>query len=122
MSYKNKIKNFRKNKNLIKTINQKEGWIKIFSNNDLKHELVKFQIMWYLKRMGWKVWSEAEFNSPNKGRADIFACHGFDFIIIEVLNSETEKECLNKCKDYPGYPESIIMIDANNFDINRFKL
>lgn len=122
MNYKDKISDFRKNKSLIKNINQKEGWIRIFSNNLLSHELVKFQIMWYLKKMGWSVFSEAEFVSPFMGRADIFALHGGDYIIIEVLDSETEAECLKKCKTYPGYPNSIRMIKVGEFDINTFKL
>jgi len=107
---------------LIKTINQREGWLKIFSNNRLDHELVKFQVMWYLKRNGWEVWSEAEFSQPYNGRADIFALQGPSYIIIEVLDSETEEECLSKCKAYPGYPDSIIMVDANKFDLKSFKV
>lgn len=122
MNYNKKNSTNRQNKNLINTINQKVGWLKIFSNNRLEHELVKFQLMWYLKNLGWNVWSEAEFNSPYSGRADIFAVQGSSYVIIEVLDSETESECLVKCKTYPGYPESIIMVQASKFDINHFKL
>lgn len=122
MNYKNKISSFKMNKSLIKTLNQKEGWLKIFSNNLIGHELVKFQIMWHIKKMGWQVWSESEFTAPYKGRADIFACNGPDYLIIEVLDSETEEECLKKCKTYPGYPNSIRMIKVEDFNINTFKL
>lgn len=122
MNYLNKNKTNRELKDLIKRINQKEGWCKIFSNNHLIHELVKFQIMHKLKKEGYEVWSEAEFNKPYSGRCDIFAIQGGSCLIIEVLDSETEEECKNKCKKYPKELCSLIFVKTDNFNVETFKL
>jgi competence CoiA-like predicted nuclease len=120
MNYLNKHKESIKWKDYIKRINQKEGWCKIFSNNSLKHEMVKFAIMHKLKGMGYEVWSEVELTNGFSGRPDIYAVKGEHCFIIEVLNSETEKDCIkNKADKYPIKP---IMVKTKDFDFEDIKL
>jgi len=123
MNYQNKAKNFYKSKNMIKKINQIEGAVKIYPNNTIKHETVKFQIAWKLKNMGFEVWTEAEFEKPYKGRCDVFALdRNGNFYIIEVLESETDKEFQEKIKNYPQGDFNVISVKAKDFKEEEFKL
>lgn len=79
----------------------KEGCVKIYHNNTYEHELGKFQLAYYLKKLGFKVFTECEFVSG--GRADVVAISPEgEGIIYEVLCSETEERYLQKTLDYPS--------------------
>jgi hypothetical protein len=114
MNYKTKITENRKCREMIKRINQKEGWVQIFSNNSDRHELTKCLIMKDLKGKGWETYSEAEFNKPYSGRCDIFAIKDGYYLIVEILDSETPEECLKKTIKYPCTPHMIDSIRLEN--------
>ena len=67
-------------------------------HNDWRHELAKVKLIYEYKKEGKKVLAEAIFN--NGGRGDIFIPE--DFMIIEVLHSETMEEALSKKDYYPS--------------------
>jgi len=99
----------------------KEGFVKIFHNNTPKHELVKFQIAYKLKKLGYEVWSECEFGAGNSGRADLVAIKDGKGYIIEVLHSETEEKYLNKISSYPSEYE-LIKVKTDEFDFDTFEI
>ena len=120
MNYQQKIKANRELRNMVELINQKEGWVKVFSNNRIGHELVKFQIAYWLKKNGYEVFTEAQFRKPYQNvRADIFAIHNGSGVIIEVLDSEDEIK-FSKKKEY--YPFEPIPIKVDGFDIEKFTI
>ena len=120
MNYLNKHKENMIWKDYIKRINSKEGSCPIFSNNSLRHELVKFALMHKLKGMGYSVWSEPELTNGFSGRPDVYAVKGQHCFIIEVLNSETERECIEKKSG--KYPIEPIMVKVKDFDFQNFKI
>lgn len=98
----------------------KEGCVKIHSNNSYLHERVKFDVAFKLKKLGFEIWSECRFEFGG-GRSDLVAIKEGKGYIIEILHSETEEQFnLKKIK----YPEEFEMIKVNvkDFDIKSFEL
>ena len=75
--------------------------VRIHNSNDIKHELAKTKICYLLQKQGLVYYTEAIFKG-GKGRADVLVPEHFR--VIEVLNTETEVEVLQK-KNY--YPEEL---------------
>ena len=116
----------RRKRRLLRTINHyslsgnKEGYVKIYSNNTYIHELIKFQIAYKLKTQGYDIYSEVKFN--NGKRADLVAISpGSDGYIVEVLNSEKEASYEEKLNSYPI--EWIMKkVYCKGFDLDKFDL
>lgn len=80
------------------------GCVRIHHNTD-QHEDTKYFITKFLVRAGHKVITEAIFEDPFSGRADIFVLD--KNIIIEVLKSEKIEDCKEKVKKYPPHLQVI---------------
>lgn len=76
-----------------KDINQ----IKINTNNTFNHEMVKSAVSYILKKNGHDFYTEAIFR--NGKRADVIDTE--EQCIIEVLESESLSNIINKQKSYP---------------------
>lgn len=88
---------------------RKSNCLRWLPGESYAHALKKFEIAYYLRRRGWDFYTECNFTSPFKGRADIVAVLGNRKVIIEVIESEkTLKE--TKIKNYPGW--EIISVQA----------
>lgn len=97
-----------------------EGSIKIFPNNTTEHELIKFQVGLKLKKLGGELYSEVDFVTG--GRADlVYIDLNSNGYIIEILNSETDKQFEEKLKKYPSNFE-IIKVKVKGFDIEKWDL
>lgn len=81
--------------------------IKINTNNTFNHEMVKSAVSYILKKNGHDFYTEAIFR--NGKRADVIDTE--EQCIIEVLESESLSNIINKQKSYPLkiYP---VKIDA----------
>jgi len=86
----------------------KIGSVKISKANTDEHELMKYLICRQLCKEGKQFITECYFK--NLKRADIVCLD--DLKVIEILGSETEKQCKEKIKSYPDEFE-IIMVLAN---------
>ena len=96
----------------------KEGYVKIHSNNSYLHEKTKFEVAFALKKCGFEIWTECGFEG---GRGDLVAIKNGKGYIIEILNSETE-EMYNLKKDkYPNEFE-IIKVNAKEFKMEDWKI
>jgi len=86
--------------------------IRINVNNSFEHEITKLRICYDLIKSGKEVFTEAIFD--NGSRADILVLD--DHKVIEILNSEKEKDCLEKANKYPGLfsLEMVKVSDVNN--------
>ncbi len=92
---------------LIRVSNRNKNVLKWGANETDEHIQMKLEICKYLKRENQEFYTEAIFEN-NQGRADIvWADKG---IIIEVINSETEKSTKEKDKKYPL---DVIFVDAD---------
>ena len=103
----------------IKSSSKKEGYCKYYKNNTKLHENTKWKIFTYLKDLGYDVYSECEFVTG--GRADIIAIQDSKGFIIELLNSETESQFVDKLNKYPLLFE-VIRIDCKTFKISEFEI
>ena len=72
--------------------------IRINIANSIEHEIAKLKICYELIKDGKEVFTEAIFD--NGSRADIVVLD--DHKIVEVLCSEKESDCLEKCSKYPA--------------------
>ena len=112
---------FKKNrlKQAIDFKDRKEGIVKIYSNNTYLHELVKFQISYKLKKLGYEIYSECRIKG---GRVDIIAispeAKGY---IIEILNSESDNSYKRKLEEY-SLEFEIIKVNCKDFSIDNFEL
>jgi hypothetical protein len=79
-------------------LGSKKNMLKIHKQNTFAHELCKFLICWELLQEGKSFYTEGEF--VKGGRGDIIDVT--EKRIIEVLNSETKRDFLEKTKKYPG--------------------
>jgi undecaprenyl pyrophosphate synthase len=82
--------------------------IRINVTNDLRHEIAKLIKSYELVKDKKKILTEVIFK--NGSRADILCLD--DFRVFEILNSETEKEALEKVKKYPQELD-IVLISAD---------
>jgi hypothetical protein len=100
---------------------RKENYIKIYPNNSLRHEEVKFQIAHKCIRNGFKVYSECRF-TQNRGRADlvIISPQGIGWI-IEVICSESRESIDKKLCKYPLEFE-FLEVKTENFNIDSWEL
>ena len=73
--------------------------VRIHNNNDLRHELAKTKVCYLLQKEGLEYYTETIFKGK-KGRADILVPE--KFLVIEILNTETEVEVLSKNDYYPS--------------------
>jgi hypothetical protein len=71
--------------------------IRINTHNNLSHEMAKTIKAYELVKLGKTILTEAVFKSG--GRCDILILN--DFQVIEILDSETQKEALKKVLKYP---------------------
>lgn len=90
--------------------------IKINTHNTLEHELAKCKLVYLFKSKYGEVYTEVEFKTG--GRCDIFVPE--IETVIEVLHTETRKECLKKTSKYPDL--NLIFLETkkvleSNFDI-----
>lgn len=85
------------------------------------HYRVMSDIVWKLvNEYEMIVFTEVIFKN-NQGRADIFAYNGQMAVIIEVLESESDKKANLKDEYYPrGIP--IMKVKTKDFDVNEFKI
>lgn len=88
--------------------------IRIHTSNNLEHELAKTILVYEYVYSGYDVYTEVRFKSG--GRADILVPELF--LVIEILNSETEREALQKL-DY--YPEELNIKFIKTVDILKRK-
>ena len=88
-----------------------------FPNNTDKHEDIKYQLYKRLIRVGFKVWTEAIFNSGK--RADIVAIRNGRGYVIEVETPKSpkiSKEILEqKSKIYPDQFD-VIVVNTNKYN------
>lgn len=84
--------------------------IRINTHNTIEHELAKAKIAYFLIRNGKTVFTEVIFK--NGSRADVFVPE--DFVVYEVLHSET-KEMLKK--KVSAYPEELSIFEFSSNDI-----
>lgn len=77
------------------------GSCKIYPNNTLKHEVVKFEIVYLLLKQEYEVWTEVRFK--NNSRCDIltFNPRSGEGRIIEILESEELEDAKIKTEKYP---------------------
>ncbi len=89
-----------------RSYNVKPNVVKLNRKNGLEHELAKTKLMFLTKQAGKTGYSEVIFKKVNgkSGRADHFIPE--DSLIIEVLNTEKEKDAVKKEGYYP--PEFLI--------------
>ncbi len=99
---------------------RKEGYIKIYPNNSHDHEVVKFEIAYKLKKLGFEIYSECRFTN-DRGRADLVAIKEGKGYIIEILHSETEKQFEMKKLKYPE-EFSLIKVNTKDFNIEEFEI
>ena len=97
----------------------KDGYVKVYPNNSLNHEESKLRIAYKLKKQGFYVLSEVEFN--NGQRADLVAIKEGKGWIIEVVSSETKESIDNKLNTYPIEFE-IRIINCQDFSLDEFEL
>lgn len=93
--------------------NIKEGVVKINvgkskpgkEDKHMIHEQAKFKLAYLLKKQGRRVYTEVIFKG-GKSRADIVtdsvSWKGLG-LVLEILNSETEKQALKKLDYYPEF-------------------
>ena len=111
-----------KKQRLIQSIDfkdRKEGSVKIYKNNTYLHELIKFQVCWKLKQLGFDVYTEC---CINECRVDVAAIspnsNGF---ICEILNSESESRYDEKLNKY-NIEWEMIKINCKDFCLDTFEL
>lgn len=97
----------------------REGYIKVWASNSLKHEETKLKIAHKLKKQGFEVWSETEFVTG--GKADILAIKDGKGYIIEILHSETMKQLAKKIEKYPSEFE-FMAVRTEGFDLQEFEV
>lgn len=89
--------------------------IRINVNNSIEHEITKLKICYDLIKSGKEVFTEAIF--VNGSRADIVVLD--DYKIIEVLCSESEGACLEKCSKYPDlFDLEVVKVNNSNYETN----
>jgi hypothetical protein len=120
VNYNQRNNEDRKLKSLIKRLNTQSGSVKIYPNNTLIHETTKTQVVYWLLKNGWKVWTEIEFVN-NGGRADIVCISGGIGYIIEILCSESEERYNNKLSKYPR-EFKMLKINTKDFNYDTFKI
>ena len=99
-------------------VGNKEGYVKIYSNNNYIHERVKFQICYKLKEQGYKIYTECRFKD-NQGRADLVAIkNGFGYI-IEIMTSESDLK--HKTFKY-HHVFKLVELRTKNFKLEEFKI
>lgn len=76
------------------------GCIRVFCNNDYKHEKKKFDVCWSLLKAGYEIFTEAIFT--NGSRADIVGIKDGKGLIVEILHTETKEQLAEKIKKYPS--------------------
>ena len=82
----------------VKVSSRKLNIVNINIHNTHKHERLKFEIYWFLrKERGFDIITECCFS--NNKRADIFI--PFLDLVIEILESEKPQDCIDKVKNYP---------------------
>ena len=101
-------------------VGNKEGFVKLYPNNTIEHELVKCQIALKLKRLGFEIYSECRF-SDKSGRADLVAIKGGKGYIVEILHSETEETFELKKEKYPS-EFILIKVKTKDFNIEEFEI
>ena len=100
--------------------NNKRNWLSPVLANSAEHELRKFKVCYYLRKLGLSYFCEATFDY-NVGRADIFVVE--KEVAIEILESEEEKRFEEKKRSYPCRvvgvrPEFEITLDSIDLLVN----
>lgn len=122
----NKKKTIKSNNDLLKLIKfrsrhgRKEGCVRVHRANTLLHERVKMEIVYWLLKNEYIVYTEAEWKDES-GRADIVAIQNGQGFIIEVLASESEKKYASKEMKYPK-EFTMVKVNAHEFDYDKFEL
>ena len=90
----------RKIVNLLRPSNRHANCFRFSKNERTEHIKKKFQVYLRLIKEDYEVYTECIFTRSGK-RADIVAIKEGYGVGIEILESETFKECIEKLKDYP---------------------
>ena len=93
------------------------NYVKPHTHNSDAHEIAKFKMCLKLIREGKEIYTEVKFLSG--GRCDVLIPE--DFRVIEILASETKKECLSKTNKYP-YQLEVFMLTAEEILDKSFEL
>jgi len=118
-NYKGKIEETKRILNSFRSSYPK-GCIKISKTESKEHARVKTEVGLFLLKNDYKIWSEATFKHPYKGRCDLIAVHpsGISYC-FEIVCTEKEKSLLKKAKNYPT---DIIVVDVKDFKFEDFEL
>jgi transcriptional regulator len=84
--------------------------IRINTHNTIEHELAKAKLAYFLIQSGKIVFTEVVFK--NGARADIFVPE--DFVVYEILHSETSEMLKEKLLSYPF---EVTVFDFSSTDI-----
>jgi hypothetical protein len=98
----------------------KEGYVKPQVANTLSHEVTKFKVVYWLRKNGYKVYTESAFTNK-KGRADITAIQNGQGYAIEILCSESDERYLTKMDTYPK-EFTLVKVRCDEFDFDNFCL
>ncbi len=100
----------------------KQGYVKIHSNNSDEHEFLKFKIAHKLKRLGFEIWSECEFVTG--GKADLIAIRKGIGYILEIETPKSKSAMKAKILSKKKYPSDfeLIIIETDKFKIEEFLL
>jgi len=101
------------------SISNREGCVKCWRGVTYEHFITMSAVCWKVANMGFKIFTEVEFNSC--GRADIVAISGNVGYIIEILHTESEARFSAK-KDFYPKEFTIIPVKTKNFNIDEFCL
>jgi len=83
----------------IKEVNNYRNCLR-FGNESDKHAYLKFLLFRKLRKMGFDVYTEAEFKRG--GKADVLAVYKDIYLGFEILVSEKLEDCKQKIKKYPN--------------------
>jgi len=98
----------------------KEGYVKPQMANTLLHETIKFQVVYWLRKNGYKVYTETAF-IDKKGKADIVCFQNGQAFAIEILCSEKDERFEDKRDTYPE-EFTLVKVRASEFDYEKFCL
>ena len=98
----------------------KEGSFNIYASETEDHIRKKFRCWLLLRKNGYYVWTEAIFKNT-LARPDLLTFKNGIWKIIEVLQTETEKELIEKIKKYPEGIEIIKIKDYSDIVLSNFE-
>lgn len=104
----------------IKTDSRKESYCKYYPNNSDAHEDVKWFILKKFKKRKYLVYTEGVLSTGGRFDIALISPEGIG-TIVEVMNSEKEKNFNDKLNKY-DLLWNIISVSVKDFDIDEFEL